>query len=56
MKQLEGTCLCGKVKIQTPDDFDYMGNCHCSECRKFSGSELRISRRNRLIKVQIYSW
>ncbi len=39
MKQLEGTCLCGKVKIQIPDDFDYMGNCHCSECRKFSGSD-----------------
>ena len=39
MKTLSGTCLCGKVKIQIPDDFEYMGNCHCSECRKFSGSD-----------------
>ncbi|NER82836.1 MAG: GFA family protein [Leptolyngbya sp. SIO1D8] len=39
MKKLEGSCLCGKVKIQVPDEFEYMGNCHCSECRKFSGSD-----------------
>lgn len=39
MKILNGTCLCGKVTIQIPDSFEYMGNCHCSECRKFSGSD-----------------
>ncbi len=39
MKNLSGTCLCGKVKIQIPDEFEYMGNCHCSGCRKFSGSD-----------------
>ena len=39
MKNLSGSCLCGKVRIQVPDDFKYMGNCHCSECRKFSGSD-----------------
>lgn len=38
MKYLTGSCLCGKVKIQIPDKFDMVGNCHCSECRKFSGS------------------
>lgn len=38
MQYLTGSCLCGKVKIQVPDRFDYVGNCHCSECRKFSGS------------------
>ncbi len=38
MKYLKGSCLCQKVKIQVPDQFDYVGNCHCSECRKFSGS------------------
>jgi len=27
------------VKIQVPDEFEYMGNCHCSECRKFTGSD-----------------
>jgi hypothetical protein len=38
MRYLNGSCLCRKVKIQVPDRFDYVGNCHCSECRKFSGS------------------
>jgi hypothetical protein len=35
---LAGSCLCGKIQIQIPDSFDYVGNCHCSECQKFSGS------------------
>jgi len=39
MTILNGSCLCGKVKIQVPDEFEYMGNCHCSECRKFTGSD-----------------
>ncbi len=39
MKKLNGSCLCGKVQIEVPDDFEYMGNCHCSECRKFTGSD-----------------
>lgn len=39
MKMLHASCLCGAVKLRLPDSFDYMGNCHCSECRKFSGSD-----------------
>jgi hypothetical protein len=39
MKQLHASCLCGAVRLSLPDQFDYMGNCHCSECRKFSGSD-----------------
>ena len=39
MKKLNGSCLCGKVQIEVPDEFEYMGNCHCSECRKFTGSD-----------------
>lgn len=38
MKYLSGSCLCGKVKVQVPDSFDFVGYCHCSECRKWSGS------------------
>lgn len=38
MKHLQGSCLCGSVKIQVADKFDFMGYCHCSECRKWSGS------------------
>ncbi|EOA9032783.1 GFA family protein [Vibrio harveyi] len=39
MEVLKGSCLCGKVKIEVADEFKYMGNCHCSECRKFTGSD-----------------
>ncbi len=38
MSFLKGTCLCGNVEIQVPDDFHFIGFCHCSECRKWSGS------------------
>ncbi|WP_407544952.1 GFA family protein [Vibrio parahaemolyticus] len=36
MEVLKGSCLCGKVKLEVADEFKYMGNCHCSECRKFT--------------------
>ena len=39
MKMLHASCLCGAVKLRLPDSFDYIGNCHCGECRKFSGSD-----------------
>ena len=39
MNTLLGSCLCGKVKIQLPDEFEYMRNCHCQQCRKFTGSD-----------------
>ena len=38
MKILKGQCLCGAVKYEIPDNLLYAGYCHCSECRKFSGS------------------
>lgn len=38
MKFLTGSCLCGKVTVRVADDFDFLGYCHCSECRKWSGS------------------
>lgn len=38
MSHLTGSCLCGRVKIRVPDKFGFIGYCHCSECRKWSGS------------------
>lgn len=38
MSHLNGSCLCGAVKIRVPDEFPFIGNCHCSECRKWTGS------------------
>lgn len=38
MKQLNGRCLCGAVEYTAPDALQYSGYCHCSDCRRFSGS------------------
>lgn len=35
---LHGGCVCGRVRYQVEDRFDYSGYCHCSECRRTSGS------------------
>jgi hypothetical protein len=38
MRQITGRCLCGQVKYIVRDNFRYSGFCHCSDCRRFSGS------------------
>ena len=40
--RLSGSCLCGRVKISVTDRFSYFGSCHCSQCRKFSGSAFSV--------------
>lgn len=40
--RLAGSCLCGRVKISVTDRFSYFGACHCSQCRKFSGSAFSV--------------
>jgi len=42
MRELRGTCLCRGVEYTVDDDFQYMGHCHCSQCRKFSGSAFSV--------------
>lgn len=42
MREIEGGCLCGSVRYFVPDDFQYSGYCHCSECRRFSGSSFSV--------------
>ena len=38
MKTLRGSCLCGAIQYEIPDQLLYAAYCHCSECRRFSGS------------------
>ncbi len=35
---IKGSCVCGDVKFSVCDQFKYVGFCHCTDCRKFSGS------------------
>ena len=38
---LAGQCLCGAVKYDVADEFRYTLNCHCSDCRKATGSAFK---------------
>jgi hypothetical protein len=38
---LTGRCLCGAVEYQVADAFGYAMNCHCSNCRRATGSAFK---------------
>jgi hypothetical protein len=38
---LEGTCFCGAVRYEVADEFQYAMNCHCSRCRRTTGSAFK---------------
>jgi len=38
---LRGGCLCGAVAYEVADAFLYAWNCHCSDCRRATGSAFK---------------
>jgi hypothetical protein len=38
---LAGGCLCGAVRYAVADEFRYAANCHCSNCRRSTGSAFK---------------
>jgi len=38
---LAGSCLCGAVRYAVADEFKYALNCHCSDCRRATGSAFK---------------
>ena len=40
-KSLLGKCLCGAVHYAVADEFVYAMNCHCSKCRRMTGSAFK---------------
>lgn len=38
---LAGKCLCGAVQYAVADEFVYAANCHCSNCRRATGSAFK---------------
>ena len=38
---LTGKCFCGAVQYAVPDEFVYAMNCHCSNCRRTTGSAFK---------------
>ena len=41
MKTLRGQCRCRAVTYEVLDDFAYAVNCHCSNCRRATGSAFK---------------
>lgn len=41
MTKLRGKCLCGSVSYEVEDAFRYALNCHCSQCRRATGSAFK---------------
>ncbi|MEQ9005133.1 MAG: GFA family protein [Pseudomonadales bacterium] len=37
-ESLTGSCLCGAVRYAISGGFAFLGNCHCSICRKANGA------------------
>jgi hypothetical protein len=40
-RRLRGGCLCGAVQYAVDDAFEYAMNCHCSNCRRATGSAFK---------------
>jgi len=40
-KTLAGRCMCGTVHYTVADAFAYAANCHCSNCRRATGSAFK---------------
>ncbi len=40
-RTLAGKCFCGTVQYTLPDEFLYAMNCHCSNCRRTTGSAFK---------------
>jgi hypothetical protein len=38
---LGGSCLCGAVRYEVRDEFRYSLICHCSQCRRATGSAFK---------------
>ena len=38
---LAGKCYCGAVQYAVADEFPYAMNCHCSSCRRTTGSAFK---------------
>jgi len=40
-RMLAGKCFCGAVRYAVADAFRYAANCHCSNCRRVTGSAFK---------------
>ena len=53
MAAFRGSCLCGEVAFEVEGPFDFFLNCHCSRCRKASGTAHSCEV---IVKAQALRW
>lgn len=53
MHKATGSCLCSKVKYEISGNLGIFQYCHCSRCRKFTGSAHAA---NLLVKPEQFKW
>lgn len=55
VKILRGQCLCRAVTYEVADQFAYAMNCHCSNCRRATGSAFKPMAGIEIEKISIAS-
>jgi hypothetical protein len=40
-RRLSGKCCCGAIEYEVADEFEYSAYCHCSNCRRTTGSAFK---------------
>ena len=50
---VKGSCLCGAVTYEVAGPFEFVGNCHCSICRKSHGAAFATWG---IIKPEQFQW
>ena len=50
---LRGSCQCGGIRFEVPDDFEPRSFCHCATCKKLSGGVGTANGRVRSDDVEI---
>ncbi len=52
-KPIDGSCLCGSIRYRIHGHMDIFQYCHCSRCRKFTGSAFAA---NLLVSPADFEW
>ncbi len=50
---IRGSCLCGSVRYEVDEPFDHFLYCHCSRCRKATGTAHAA---NAVVKREAFRW
>lgn len=53
MTDLKGSCLCGSITFEVSGPIQGIGCCHCSKCRKVSGT---AGNAQFIVKLEKFKW